>query len=72
VSRSNGLSEIRRQMSARMRVVCAMIAVATLLATTPHAAPAVKLPRLGGVDELKTWFNAGQGYPRLIFLLSPT
>lgn len=66
------LEEIMRQMCAKIRVVCAIVALATLLGTTPHAAPTVKLPRLGGVEELKTWFNAGKGYPRLIFLLSPT
>ena len=30
------------------------------------------LQRLNGVEELKSWFNAGVGHPRLILLLSPT
>ena len=45
----------------------------------PHAtsasgfAPAAStLLQLRGVDELKSWFNAYKGHPRLIFLVSPT
>jgi hypothetical protein len=45
-------------------------AVVGLLAPVPSAAPALK--RLNGIGELKAWFNAGAGHPRLIFLLSPT
>ena len=36
----------------------------------PRAAPA--LPQLRGVQEIKSWFNAFKGHPRLILLLSPT
>ena len=37
---------------------------------TLTAAPA--LSQLRGIDELKAWFNASKGRPRVIFLLSPT
>jgi hypothetical protein len=42
-----------------------------MVATAPLAA-APGLPHLRGMKELKTWFNANQGHPRLILLLSPT
>lgn len=41
-----------------------------LLAAPTAAAPA--LPHLRGMRELKQWFNANQGHPRLMLLLSPT
>jgi hypothetical protein len=31
-----------------------------------------QLSQLQGMSELKSWFNAYKGHPRLIFLLSPT
>jgi hypothetical protein len=49
----------------------AVLAVAVLLGAAPRAQPSA-LSHLRGVDELKSWFNAGKGHPRLIFLLSPT
>ena len=49
-----------------------ILAFAALLATAPPAIEAQELKRLDGIAELKTWFNAGKGHPRLIFLLSPT
>lgn len=57
-----------------VRVVTLVFGLAAILATAPHAAQTSPplLRHLGGVEELKTWFNAGQGRPRLIFLLSPT
>ena len=49
----------------------ALFAVALLVAS--HAGTAQSaLSQLRGVDELKSWFNAYKGRPRLIFLLSPT
>jgi len=55
------------------RACLAIVAVALLLPTAPAAqSSGSDLRHLGGVDELKEWFNAGQGHPRLIFLLSPT
>jgi hypothetical protein len=37
-----------------------------------HALAQGGLLQLRGVDELKSWFNAYKGHPRLIFLVSPT
>jgi hypothetical protein len=55
------------------RLALVTVALAALLTTAPAAqSSGARLTRLGGVDELKSWFNAGQGHPRLIFLLSPT
>jgi hypothetical protein len=49
----------------------AIIAAMCLLAPTP-VAPDQTLKRLQGVAEVKGWFNANAGHPRIIFLLSPT
>ena len=47
--------------------------VRTALASVPAAQSSrSRLAHLGGVAELEAWFNAGQGHPRLILLLSPT
>jgi len=55
----------------RLRIAPAVIALALL--TLPHLAPAaVSLSQLRGVQEVKAWFNAYKGRPRLILLLSPT
>ena len=54
------------------RAPAAAVALALMLATAPGAAQSGKLRQLGGIDDLKAWFNAGQGHPRVIFLLSPT
>jgi len=60
-------------MSLLRRSSLVIIAVALLLPTAPAAqSSGPSLQHLGGVDDLKAWFNAGQGHPRLIFLLSPT
>jgi hypothetical protein len=55
---------------ARARIACAVLGFAAVCAASPAAAPA--LPHLGGIDEVRTWFNAGKGHVRLILLLSPT
>jgi hypothetical protein len=47
-------------------------AVLGVLLLAAPALPAAKLQRLRGMEELKTWFNAGKGHPRLILLVSPT
>jgi hypothetical protein len=60
------------QLLRNVRVPAAIVALALLLATVPHAAQPAKLRQLGGIDDLKAWFNASQGHPRVIFLLSPT
>ena len=59
----------------RIRFATVAAGLAATLAMTPAPAQstaAARLRHLTGVDELKTWFNAGNGHPRLIFLLSPT
>jgi len=55
----------------RLRLAPALIALALL--TMPQVAPAAQsLSQLRGVQEIKSWFNAYKGRPRLILLLSPT
>jgi hypothetical protein len=54
-----------------LRSVVALAALAVL--TLPEAVPAApSLSQLRGVQEIKSWFNAYTGRPRLILLLSPT
>jgi hypothetical protein len=59
-----------RRFGARARLLCAVLGFAAVCAASPSAAPA--LPHLRGIDEVRTWFNAGKGHVRLILLLSPT
>jgi hypothetical protein len=55
----------------RLRSIAAVAALAVL--TLPALAPAATtLSQLRGVQEIKSWFNAYKGRPRLILLLSPT
>src|SRR5262249_18386309 len=55
----------------RLRLAPAVLALA--LITLQHIAPAaVSLSPLRGIQEVKAWFNAYTGRPRLILLLSPT
>jgi hypothetical protein len=61
-----------RRLSTTLVTLCLSIALGWFVETDPQAAQAPSLRRLQGVNELKTWFNAGAGRPRLIFLLSPT
>jgi hypothetical protein len=56
--------------SARLRIACAAVALAAVLAARPFAA--ATLPHLHGIGEIRDWFNAGNGHVRLILLLSPT
>ena len=54
-----------------LRAIVAVCALAIL--AVPRAVPAAStLSQLRGIQELKSWFNAFKGHPRLIFLLSPT
>ncbi len=58
-------------MKTRLRLASAVIALALL--TLPTIASAVvSLSQLRSVQEVKAWFNAYKGRPRLILLLSPT
>jgi len=68
---SNAVKLIRRIRS-HARTGGLIISLAATIAVSPRAAPASSLPHLQGVAELKSWFNAGRGHPRLILLLSPT
>ena len=61
-----------RRLRTTLHAIAAIAAIAVVLGTRPDAAQAPALQRLNGVEELKSWFNAGVGQPRLIFLLSPT
>ena len=65
-----------RQIRPYARFVAVVIALAIVFARAPRAAQAPasspSLRHLRGIDEVKSWFNAGTGHPRLIFLLSPT
>ena len=56
----------------RTRAVAVAIALATVFASAPRPAAAPSLSQLRGIDEVKSWFNATKGHPRLILLLSPT
>jgi hypothetical protein len=60
--------------SLRIRLITAAAGLAAMLTIAPPPAQSASaaLRHLGGVDEVKAWFNAGKGHPRLIFLLSPT
>jgi hypothetical protein len=54
-----------------LRSIVAMFALAVV--AIPHPASAAStLSHLRGIEEIKSWFNAFKGRPRLIFLLSPT
>ena len=55
-----------------LRACAVLLAAASLLAAQPRAPQQEALRQLGGIDEIKSWFNANQGHPRVIFLLSPT
>jgi hypothetical protein len=60
------------QPSLRLRICGAVLAAAVLLGPAPMSAQAARLLHLAGVEEMKAWFNANQGHPRVIVLLSPT
>ena len=67
-----------------MRAIHVLVSVVAFVVITAAAVPrasgpasafapaAATLRQLRGVDELKSWFNAYKGQPRLIFLVSPT
>ena len=61
-----------RRLKHCLQSLAAIAAIAVVLGTHPDAAQGPALRRLNGVEELKSWFNAGVGHPRLILLLSPT
>jgi hypothetical protein len=60
------------QPSIRLRLCGALLAVAVLFGPSPRAAQSPSLRHLGGIDEVKSWFNANQSHIRILFLLSPT
>ena len=63
-----------RQIRGSARFVACGIALAIVLSVAARAAqaPPSSLRQLQGIDDLRSWFNAAKGHPRLIFLLSPT
>jgi hypothetical protein len=63
---------IMPRLSLRVRLCGALLAAAVLFGPSPHAAQPAGLRQLGGIDDMKSWFNAGKGHVRAIFLLSPT
>lgn len=58
-------------MVSRLRAAAAALGVAVLLSAAPSATQVTPKP-LGGVGQLKTWFNANKAHARAILLLSPT
>lgn len=58
----------------RLRINGFATAVALLMTVMAAARPAAapSLSHLRGIEEVKSWFNATKGHPRLILLLSPT
>ena len=65
------LSVMRRRLST-FQALAGIAAIALFSGAQPRAVQGPTLERLKGVEELKSWFNAGAGHARLIFLLSPT
>jgi hypothetical protein len=55
----------------RLRAVAMAAAVAVLLTVSPRAQVVTPRP-LGGVEQLKAWFNANKSHAKAILLLSPT
>jgi len=55
-----------------MKSIRAWAAALALLVLAAPGPAASGLSQLRGIPELKSWFNAGKGHTRLIFLLSPT
>jgi hypothetical protein len=55
----------------RIQTTVIVVALALIAAARPLPA-ASGLSQLRGIQELKEWFNAYKGQPRLILLLSPT
>lgn len=55
----------------RRAVFAAMLAAGISVGASANLAPP-PLADVGGVGELKQWFNAQRGHPRLVLLLSPT
>jgi hypothetical protein len=51
----------------RSTVIACVLALSAVL----HAAPST-LSHLGGIQEVRSWFNSYKGHPRLILLMSPT
>ena len=66
------MTGIMRQPSIGLRIGSAVVAAAVLLGPSAWAAQSARLLHLAGIEEMKAWFNANQGHPRVIVLLSPT
>ncbi len=56
----------------QIRLAAVVLAAAAVVASASRPAAAPSLSHLRGIDEVKSWFNATRGHPRLILLLSPT
>lgn len=51
-------------------IAIALVVTAFLVPVRVSTAPELK--KLKGIAEVKSWFNAGAGHPRMILLFSPT
>jgi hypothetical protein len=58
--------------SMRLGAGAAILSALVLFAPSSGAAQGKALRPLGGIDQMKAWFNANTAHVRAIFLLSPT
>jgi hypothetical protein len=60
-------------MTCGLRAALCCAALSAFMVTAPQGiASTAPLSDVRGVAELRAWFNAQRGHPRLVLLLSPT